>query len=81
MHLTRFQDRLPLFGLTVALVVIFQRPIRSLLEMIHEFEVINGLTLLPGLIILLVAFVFHYQSSRERQRVAAAATAARAEFN
>ncbi len=62
-------------------MVIFQRPIRSLLEMIHEFEVVNGLTLLPGLIILLVAFAFHYQSNRERQRVEGAAAAARAEFN
>ena len=81
MHFLGLQDRLPLFGLAVALMVIFQRPIRSLLEVIHEFEAVNGLTLLPGLIILLVAFVFHYQSNRERQRVKGVATAARAEFN
>ena len=49
--------------------------------MIHELKVTNGLTLLPGLIILLVALLFHYQSNRERQRVEGAATAARAEFN
>ena len=81
MHFLGLQDRLPLFGLAVALMVIFQRPLRSLLEMIHELEVANGLTLLPGLIILLVALLFHYQSNRERQRVEGAATAARAEFN
>ena len=81
MHFLGLRDRLPLFGLAVALMVIFQRPIRSLLEVIHELEVVNGLTLLPGLIILVVALLFHYQSNRERQRVEGAATAARAEFN
>ena len=49
--------------------------------MIHEFEVANGLALLPGLIILLVALLFYYQSNRERQGVEGVATAARAEFN
>ncbi len=81
MHFLGLQDRLPLFGLAVALMVIFQRPIRNLLEVIHEFEVINGLALLPGLVILLTVLVLHYQSNRERQRVKGVATAARAEFN
>ena len=81
MHFFGLRDWLPLFGLLVALMVIFQRSIRSLLETIHEPEVVNGLTLLPGLIILVVVLLFHYQSNRERQRVEGAATAARAEFD
>ena len=48
MHFLGLRDWLPLFGLLVALMVIFQRSIRSLLETIHEPEVVNGLTLLPG---------------------------------
>ena len=73
-------DRLLLGGLTGALLVIFQRPIRSLLEMVHEFEEVYGLALLPGLIILLVILIFHHQSKRHDQRIGAAASAASAKY-
>ena len=74
------QDRVLLGGLTAALLVIFQRPIRSLLEMVHEFEEVYGLALLPGLIILLVVLILHHLSKRHAQRIGAAASAARAKY-
>ena len=66
-----------LAGFTAALLVLFQRPIRSLLERLHEFEDVYGLALLPGLVILLAVFFFHQQAKRQDRRVEAAASAAR----
>ena len=77
MNLFWRQDRLLLGGLTAALLVVFQRPIRSLLEILHEFEDVYGLALLPGLIILLAVFLFHQQAKRQDRMVEAAASAAR----
>ena len=36
------QNRLLLVGFTAALLIVFQRPIRSLLEILHEFEDVYG---------------------------------------
>ena len=52
-------------------------PIRSLLEILHEFEDVYGLALLPGLIILLAVFLFHQQAKRQDRIVETAASAAR----
>ena len=52
-------------------------PIRSRLEILHEFEDVYGLVLLPGLIIFLAVFLFHQQVKRQDRMVETAASAAR----
>jgi diguanylate cyclase (GGDEF)-like protein len=66
-------------GLITALVVVLARPIRFLLDAIHQLEVAYNLALTPAFIILIVVFVFHQQLRRVEvhSRAAAAASAAR----
>jgi diguanylate cyclase (GGDEF)-like protein len=76
MNLIARQDRVLLGGLAVALIVVFARPIRYLLEMAREVERSSGLALLPALIILTVVFVFHQQGKRQEAKARAAAAEA-----
>lgn len=52
------QDLLLIGALTTALVVIFSKPISRLLDYAREAERQSGLTLLPALVLLTVAFLF-----------------------
>ncbi len=73
------QDLLLIGALTTALIVIFSSPISRLLDYAREIERQSGLTLLPALVLLTVAFVFHQfrRNSQEHAKAAAAETATR----
>jgi diguanylate cyclase (GGDEF)-like protein len=66
-------------GLTLALLVVFQRSIQVGLDVAREVEQTYGVALLPALLILTVMFVFHQQAKRREMKAetAAAATEAR----
>jgi len=68
------QDLLLIGALTTALIVIFSRPISRILDYAREIERQSGLTLLPALVLLTVAFLFHqYRRNHLDQAKAAAA--------
>ena len=76
MNVVARQDRVLLGGLAVALIVLFARPIRYLLDVAREVEQSSGLALVPVLIILTAVFVFHQQVKRIEAKARAAAAEA-----
>ncbi len=78
MNIVWRQDRVLLAGLALALVVVFARPVRYLLELAREVERSSGLALLPALIILTGFFFFHLQGKRQEAKARAAAAEAEA---
>jgi diguanylate cyclase (GGDEF)-like protein len=70
------QDRMLLTGFAVALVVVFSRQIRQLLDLARQVEQSSGLALVPALIILVVMFMFHQQGKRQESRTQAVAAQA-----
>jgi diguanylate cyclase (GGDEF)-like protein len=76
MNLVTRQDRVLLGGLAVALIVVFAKPIRYLLDLAREVERSSGLALVPALIILTAVFVFHLQGKRQEAKARAAAAEA-----
>ena len=72
MNLVARQDRVLLGGLAVALIVVFARPIRFLLDLARDVEQSSGLALMPALIILTVVFFFHQQGKRQEAKAHAA---------
>ena len=68
------QDVLLIGALTTALIVIFSAPISRALDYAREIERQSGLTLMPALVLLTVAFAFHQyrRISEEHTRAAAA---------
>jgi diguanylate cyclase (GGDEF)-like protein len=76
MNLVARQDRVLLVALAVALIVVFARPIRYLLDLAREVERSSGLALVPALIILTVVFVVHQQGKRQEAKVRQAAAEA-----
>jgi hypothetical protein len=79
MHLFGRRDSVLVVGLTVALAVVFVRPIGRLLDLAREVEQASGLALIPALIILMVVFLLHQQGGRQEARAEAIASAAAAE--
>ena len=73
------QDRMLLLGLALALIVIFARPIRYLLDLARDVENSFGLALVPALIILTGVFLFHQQGKRQEARAQAATAEANAQ--
>lgn len=68
------QDLLLIGALTTAMVIVFSSPISRLLDYAREIERQSGLTLMPALVLLTVAFFFHqYRRSHEQQAKAEAA--------
>jgi hypothetical protein len=61
-HPIRPPRRDALAGLTCALLVIFARPIRVVLDAARAFEDSHGLSLVPALVILTAVFVFQQQA-------------------
>jgi diguanylate cyclase (GGDEF)-like protein len=64
----RFFDRHDAFliaGFTIALIVVFAKPLRYVLDLAREVEDTYGLALVPALIILTVVFLFQQQSKRQ----------------
>ncbi len=76
MNLVGRQDRVLLASLAVALIVVFARPIRYLLDLARDVEQSSGLALVPALIILTVVFFFHQQGKRQEAKARAAAAEA-----
>src|SRR3954468_6605882 len=76
MNLVARQDRVLLGGLAVALIVVFAKPIRYLLDLARDVENSSGLALVPALIILTVVFLFHQQGKRQEAKARAAAAEA-----
>jgi diguanylate cyclase (GGDEF)-like protein len=72
MRLIGRQDTPLVVGLTVALLVIFQRPLRYFLDVASDLEGRYGLALLPGLVILAAVLLFHNQSRRHDRSLRAA---------
>ncbi len=73
MNFVERQDRVLLGGLAVAMIVLFARPIRYLLDLARDVERSSGLALVPVLIILTGLFLFHQQSKRLEAKARAAA--------
>lgn len=65
------QDLLLIGALTTALVVMFSKPISRLLDYAREAERQSGLTLLPALVLLTVAFLFHQYRRNAREHTKA----------
>ena len=76
MNFVARQDLVLLGGLAVALIVLFARPIRYLLDVAREVEQSSGLALVPVLIILTGVFLFHQQGKRMEAKARAAAAEA-----
>ncbi len=72
-------DAMLLAGLTCALLVIFARPIRVVLDAARAFEDSHGLSLVPALVILTAVFLFQQQAKRTEAATRAAAAAAEVE--
>ncbi len=71
------QDLLLIGALTTALIVIFSSPISRMLDYAREIERQSGLTLIPALVLLTVAFLFHqFRRNHQDQAKAMAAEAA-----
>ncbi len=68
------QDLLLIGAFTAALIVIFSTPISRVLDYAREIERQSGLTLMPALVLLTVAFLFHqYRRNHQDQAKASAA--------
>src|SRR3989338_8231382 len=77
MRLFGRQDALLIAALTTALIIIFSSSISRLLDYAREIERESGLTLLPALVLLTVAYFIHQlRRHHEVQAQAAAAEAA-----
>ena len=62
-------DTTLLIGVTVALLVVFQRPLRSALEWAHALEDSYGLAIVPGLVILAVVVLVSVLTRRSDEQV------------
>ena len=67
------QDLLLIGALTTALIVIFSTPISRALDYAREIERQSGLTLMPALVLLTVAFLFHQYRRNHLDHAKAAA--------
>src|SRR5579862_1578651 len=76
MNLVARQDRVLVGGLAVAVIVLFARPIRHLLDLTQEVERTSGLALTPALLILAAVFLFHQQGKRQESKARTAAAQA-----
>ena len=76
MNLVSQQDRFLLVGLAVAVVVVFARPIRYLLDLARDVEQTSGLALIPALLILTFVFFIHQQGKRQEAKAHAVAAEA-----
>jgi diguanylate cyclase (GGDEF)-like protein len=74
------QDWLLIGALTTALIVVFSRPISRLLDYAREIERQSGLTLMPALVLLTVALLFHLyrRNHQEHANAESAAIATKA---
>ena len=62
-------DAMLLVGATVAVLVIFQRPIRYVLESAHTIEDQYGLAIVPGVVILAFVILANVLARRSDERI------------
>src|SRR5688572_27838325 len=62
-------------GLTLALFVIFSRPLAQLLDYVRQIQETHGLQLLPALVILATIFSFHQLRKGQESRAEAIGSA------
>ena len=67
MRAAQKHDIVLLFGLAVALVVMFQEPLQSLLAAGQAIQERYGLALVPGLAVLCIVFLGHHALGRVRR--------------
>lgn len=79
MKLIDRQDSMLLAGLTIALLVVFSRQVRDLLDLARAVEQSSGVALVLPLIILTVVFLFHQQGKRQESKARAAVAEAESE--
>ena len=79
MNLFGRQDLLLIAALGAATLIVFSSSISHLLDYVREIETRSGLTLLPALVVLTGAFVFHHfrRSHQQRAKTIAAELAAK----
>lgn len=78
MRLIDRQDTTLAAGLIAGTIVIFQQPLRRLLDIAGEVQNRYGLDLIPALVVLSVVLVFHQYRKRQEMRVAQHAAEAQA---
>ncbi len=71
MRLVARNDLVLVLGLSLALFVIFSRPLAQLLAFVRQMEEAHGLQLLPALVILATFFSFHQLRKRQESRAEA----------
>jgi diguanylate cyclase (GGDEF)-like protein len=78
MRLFSRDDAFLLAGFSLALVVVFSKPLTYLLQVARDIEQSYGLSLIPALIILSVVFVLHQQAKWQESKAHAQTVAAEA---
>ena len=68
MRLITRRDTSLAIGLIIATVVVFQQPLRWLLDIAHEMETRYHLDLVPALLVLVAVFAFHQHSKRQQSK-------------
>ena len=76
MNMIRPRDRMLVYGLAVAVIVVFSRQVLILIDRAREVERASGLGLIPALLILIVVFLFHQQGKRQEAKAQASAAEA-----
>lgn len=77
-HLIRRSDTSLAVALIAGTVIVFEQPLRWVLDVAHQVEVRYHLDLIPALTILIVTFVFHQYRRRQESRNEARAAAVEA---
>lgn len=78
MRLLEKNDASLAIALVAGVLVIFQKPLRIVIDLAREMELHYNIDLLPGLIVLAGTFAFHQYKKRQHAKAAAAAAAAEA---
>jgi diguanylate cyclase (GGDEF)-like protein len=77
-HLIRRSDTSLVVALIAGAVIVFQQPLRWVLDVGHQVELRYHLDLIPALTVLIAAFVFHQYQRRQESRTEARAAAVEA---
>jgi diguanylate cyclase (GGDEF)-like protein len=78
MRLLEKNDTSLAIALVAGALVIFQKPLRIVIDFARDIELYYNIDLIPGLVVLAGAFAFHQYKKRQQARGAAAAAAAEA---
>ncbi len=79
MRLLSRNDTTLVIGLLASTVILFQQPLRSLLDLAYEIEVLYQLDLVPALVVLCAVLLFHQSSKHHQTTLEAERVIAKAE--